>query len=81
MILKLRTVSLAVTVEEFSKELDGQPINLIVLDGTWREARSINHNCKFLHNLRKVNVSLSITLFTFFYTLSVSQVDRRKLTF
>lgn len=46
----------AIIVEEFVSRLDGEPLNLIVLDGTWKEAKSIKHNCKFLQDVPKVKL-------------------------
>ncbi|XP_057309114.1 tRNA-uridine aminocarboxypropyltransferase 2-like [Hydractinia symbiolongicarpus] len=47
----------AVTVEEYARETNSEAIDLFVLDGTWREAKSIYYNCKFLHSMRKVKLA------------------------
>lgn len=59
--------SKAVTVEEYAKETNSEAIDLFVLDGTWREAKSIYYNCKFLHSMRKVGCTM---LSSFYINLS-----------
>ncbi|XP_068212743.1 tRNA-uridine aminocarboxypropyltransferase 2 [Palaemon carinicauda] len=37
---------------------NGQPpYNIIIIDGTWQQAKSIYHNCRHLHSLRQVKLS------------------------
>lgn len=33
------------------------PYNIIIIDGTWQQAKSIYHNCRHLHSLRQVKLS------------------------
>ena len=47
----------AVEIKDFAAQLDDEPLQLIVLDGTWQEARAIKHNCKFLNNIAKVHIT------------------------
>jgi len=48
----------AVTLEEYVSSIPASSaVHLIVLDGTWREAKGIYYNCKFLHHLKKVKLS------------------------
>ena len=47
----------AVDIKDFAADLDDEPLQLIVLDGTWQEARAIKHNCKFLDNISKVKIT------------------------
>ena len=46
----------AVSIEDYLAEAPRTNINMVVLDGTWREAKSIYFNNKFLHKLRKVKL-------------------------
>lgn len=46
----------AVSIEDYLKESKSSSVNMVVLDGTWREAKSIYHNNKFLHTLKKVKL-------------------------
>ncbi|KAK7071169.1 DTW domain-containing protein 2 [Halocaridina rubra] len=36
---------------------DQPPYNIIIIDGTWQQAKSIYHNCRYLHTLRQVKLS------------------------
>lgn len=47
----------AVDIKDFVKQLDDEPLQLIVLDGTWQEARAIKHNYKILDNIPKVQLT------------------------
>jgi len=48
-------VFLAMTIEVFSRLLGDEPLHLIVLDGSWKEASSIKHNFKMLNHIPKVD--------------------------
>jgi len=48
----------AVDIKDFVAQLDGEPLQLIVLDGTWQEARAIGHNCSaLLKDIPKVKIT------------------------
>lgn len=36
---------------------DQPPYNIIIIDGTWQQAKSMYHNCRQLHTLRQVSLS------------------------
>lgn len=36
---------------------DQPPYNIIIIDGTWQQAKSMYHNCCHLHSLRQVSLS------------------------
>lgn len=49
---------LAVDIKDFVAQLDGEPLQLIVLDGTWQEARAIGYNCSaLLKDIPKVKIT------------------------
>nr|XP_045596736.1 tRNA-uridine aminocarboxypropyltransferase 2-like [Procambarus clarkii] len=33
------------------------PYNIIIIDGTWQQAKSMYHNCRHLHSMRRVSLS------------------------
>ena len=45
---------IAIPIEEYIKTAR-ENVDLFVLDGTWREAKSIYYHCKFLHDVKKVS--------------------------
>ncbi|KAG7161235.1 tRNA-uridine aminocarboxypropyltransferase 2-like [Homarus americanus] len=48
----------AISLEELPCVGEGQaPYNIIIIDGTWQQAKSMYHNCRQLHNLRQVSLS------------------------
>jgi len=46
----------AISIEDYLKETKTHNVNMVVLDGTWREAKSIYFNNKLLHGLKKVKL-------------------------
>ena len=66
---------IAVTLQEYVKERPEGFIDLFVLDGTWKEAKSLYFNCKFLHNITKVGSMGKSTKSTIFQrrTQSISR--------
>ena len=47
-------IVVAIAIEDYIKTTR-ENIDLFVLDGTWREAKSIYYHCKFLHHIKKVS--------------------------
>lgn len=50
----------AISLENLSLVGGSQlPYNIIIIDGTWQQAKSMYHNCHHLHNLRQVSVHMN----------------------
>jgi len=46
----------AISIEDYLKETEVKDVNMVVLDGTWREAKSIYFNNTLFHGLKKVKL-------------------------